>query len=166
MNNNESIDDFLARKEREKEEKKSYDQGFVSLKLKRSIANKMDKVIEYNKDKEDKDFKRGEMISQLLDFYIFMVMDNDLTEDQAKRIFTSTKETQRMVTRSDENNQVMLHLLLGIFQNIGLQSLGEHGKDITEFVDDLSEKNGSTELLSYIKGKISDEKHAEKLKRR
>lgn len=166
MDNQESIDDFLARKEQEKQQKKQYAKQFINIKVKRNLTEKIEKVINFEKEYNDLNFKKGEMISKVFDFYIENVVDNKLTEEEARKNMISNQEARKVISKFDENNQVMLHLLLGIFQNIGLQSLGEHDKTITDFVDDLSEENGSTQLLEFIKGKISDEKHAEKLKRR
>lgn len=166
MENEESVKEFLARKEKEKEAKKNYDKRFMNIKVKRLVSEKIDKVIAFQREENSMDFKRGEMISHVFDFYIENVVDNNLSEEEARKYMISNQEARRVISKFDENNQVMLHLLLGIFQNIGLQSLGEHDKTITDFVDDLSEENGSTQLLEFIKGKISDEKHAEKLKRR
>ena len=64
-----------------------------------------------------------------------------------------------------ELHNVMLHLLLGIFQNIGLQKIGEVGTPITDFVDNLSEDNESTKLLEYIQELVKTEEHSNKLKR-
>lgn len=166
MDNKESIDDFLARKEQEKQQKKQYAKQFINIKVKRNLTEKIDEVINFEKENNDLNFKKGEMISKVFDFYIDTVVKNNMTEEEAKKNMISNQEARKVISKFDENNQVMLHLLLGIFQNIGLQSLGEHDKTITDFVDDLSEENGSTQLLEFIKGKISDEKHAEKLKRR
>lgn len=95
MDNKESIDDFLARKEREKDEKKSYDQGFVSMKLKKEIAEKLDHVINFNTSSTHITLKRGEMISKIIDFYIFTVIRNAGSEDKAKKNLISANEAEK-----------------------------------------------------------------------
>lgn len=92
-------------------------------------------------------------------------MNAGLTEEEDRKRYFTNKEANHLVYKFDERNKVMLHLLLGIFQNIGLQKIGEFENSITDFVDNLSENNESAKLLEYIQGLVHDEEHSEKLKR-
>ncbi|KOY70607.1 hypothetical protein [Apilactobacillus kunkeei] len=78
-----------------KKNKKEYDKGFVSMKLKKEIAEKLDHVINFNTSSTHITLKRGEMISKIIDFYIFTVIRNAGSEDKAKKNLISANEAEK-----------------------------------------------------------------------
>ncbi|MCK8636002.1 hypothetical protein LNP13_06495 [Apilactobacillus kunkeei] len=78
-----------------KKNKKEYDKGFVSMKLKKEIAEKLDHVINFNTSSTNITLKRGEMISKIIDFYTFTVIRNAGSEDKAKKNLISANEAEK-----------------------------------------------------------------------
>ncbi|CAI2676526.1 hypothetical protein AKUH3B102A_PKUN00150 (plasmid) [Apilactobacillus kunkeei] len=59
---------IFQKDDEKKKSKKEYDKGFVSMKLKKEIAEKLDHVINFNTSSTHITLKRGEMISKIIDF--------------------------------------------------------------------------------------------------
>lgn len=165
MNNNDEFRELLEQERKNKENKKRYDKKFVNVRIVENTDQQIEKLKQYFRDETGENVGKGYVISRIADFYLDTVLNAGLTEKEAKEKYFSNKEANHLVYKFDEQNKVMLHLLLGIFQNIGLQKIGEVGSPITEFVDNLSENNESAKLLEYIQGLVHDEEHSEKLKR-
>lgn len=165
MNNNDEFRELLEQERRNKENKREYDKKYLNMKLSEKTDHKIEKIKQYIRDKSGEKVSKSYVISMIADFYLDTVLNAGLTQEEVKEKYFSNKEANHLVYKFDEQNKVMLHLLLGIFQNIGLQKIGEVGSPITEFVDNLSENNESTKLLEYIQGLVHDEEHSDKLKR-
>lgn len=149
----------------EKERKKNYDKTFFNVKLRRETGEKINKIQGYYKDDFDEKITKADVVDRALGLYISTVVNAKLDENDVIDKYLKNKNTTALVSKFYEQNNVMLHLLLGIFQNIGLQKIGEVGTPITDFVDDLSEDNESTKLLEYIQELVKTEEHSNKLKR-
>lgn len=165
MNTNDEFRELLNKERQAKENKQKYDKAYVNIRVVENTDRKIEKIKEHFRDETGEKIGKSYTISRIADFYLNTVLNAGLTEDEAVEKYFNNKEANHLVYKFDEQNKVMLHLLLGIFQNIGLQKIGEVGSPITEFVDNLSENNESTKLLEYIQGLVKEEEHSEKLKR-